>query len=62
MTGDMMRGNWVGAVAPKSNQISSSEEIERSKAEMAHAHNNSASQAAKNSRVSDDEIPFDFRG
>lgn len=58
MTGDMMRGNWIGAVAPKGSDLSTSEQIERSKAEMAHAHNNSASQAAKNSRVDDGEIPF----
>ncbi len=57
-TGDMMRGNWIGAVAPKGSEISTPEHIERSKAEMAHAHNNSAGQAAKNSRVGDDEIPF----
>lgn len=58
MTGDMARGNWIGAVAPKGSDLSTSEQIERSKAEMAHAHNNSSSQAAKNNRVSDDEIPF----
>jgi hypothetical protein len=58
MTGEMMRGNWVGAVAPKGADLSTPEQIERSKAGMAHAHANSAGQAAKNSRDLGDEIPF----
>ena len=57
-TGEMMRGNWIGAVAPKTSAVSSKEEIERSKSEMAHAHANSADQAAKNNRDIKDEIPF----
>ena len=62
MTGKMMRGNWVGAVAPKGSDLSTPEQIERSKSEMAHAHANSAGQAAKSNRKIDDEIPFDLRG
>jgi len=58
MTGEMMRGNWIGAVAPKTAPISSKDEIDRSKADMDRAHANSASQAAKANRSIDDEIPF----
>ncbi len=57
-TGEMMRGNWIGAVAPKTADISSKEEIDQSKADMARAHANSAGQAQKNNRTIDDEIPF----
>lgn len=58
MTGEINRGNWVGAVAPKGSAISSNEQIERAKDEMARAHANTATQAAKASRTLDDEIPF----
>lgn len=60
MTGEEMRGNWVGAVSPKTNPISTPEQIARGKDEQARAHQNSASQAAKANRVLDDEIPFDL--
>jgi hypothetical protein len=58
MTGEMMRGNWIGAVSPKSSAVSSSDEIERSKADMARAHANSAGEAQKRNQKIDDEIPF----
>lgn len=58
MTGEMMRGNWVGAVAPKAAPLSTPEEISRSKDEMARSHANSAGQAAKGSRDLGDSIPF----
>ncbi len=58
MTGEMMRGNWVGAVAPKATPLSTPEEIARSKDEMARSHATSAGQAAKGSRNLDDSIPF----
>ena len=58
MTGEINRGNWVGAVAPKGSAISSDEQIERAKDEMARAHANTASQAAKANRTLEDEIPF----
>ncbi len=58
MTGEMMRGNWIGAVAPKTAAISSQQEIDQSKADMARAHANSAGQAQKDNRKIDDEIPF----
>ncbi len=58
MTGEMMRGNWIGAVAPKTSPISSQQEIDKSKADMARAHANSAGQAQKDNRKIDDEIPF----
>ena len=60
MTGEMMRGNWVGAVSSKgAAKVSSPEEIAKSKAEMEHHQKSSAGAAAKSSRVLDDEIPFD---
>ena len=59
MTGDMARGNWVGAVSSRqTGKLSTPEEIERGKAEMDHAQRNSASGAAKANRTIDDEIPF----
>ena len=58
MTGELARGNWVGAVAPKSSPISTPEEIERGKAEQARAYANTAGQAAKANRTIDDSIPF----
>ena len=59
MTGDIARGNWVGAVSSRqTGKLSTPEEIERGKAEMDHAQRNSASGAAKANRTIDDEIPF----
>lgn len=59
MTGEMNRGNWVGAVNSKASaKVSSSEEIAKSKAEMEHHQKSSAGAAAKSGRVLDDEIPF----
>ncbi len=59
MTGEMNRGNWVGAVSSRqTGKVSTPEEIERGKAEMDHAQRTSASGAAKANRTIDDEIPF----
>jgi hypothetical protein len=59
MTGEMNRGNWVGAVSSKAtSKVSSSEEIAKSKAEMEHHQKSSAGAASKSGRVLDDEIPF----
>jgi hypothetical protein len=59
MTGEMNRGNWVGAVSSRQiGKVSTPEEIERGKAEMDHAQRNSASGAARANRTIDDEIPF----
>lgn len=58
-TGDMNSGNWVGAVSSKAaGKVSTTEEIERGKAEMDRAQRNSASGAAKANRNIDDDIPF----
>ena len=59
MTGDTMRGNWVGAVSSKAtSKVSSPEEIAKSKAEMAHHQSKSAGAAARGNRDLDDSIPF----
>ena len=59
MTGEIARGNWIGAVSSRqTGKLSTPEEIERGKAEMDHAQRNSASGAAKANRNIDDEIPF----
>lgn len=59
MTGEIKRGNWVGAVNSKASaKVSSPEEIAKSKAEMEHHQKSSAGAAAKSGRVLDDEIPF----
>lgn len=59
MTGEIARGNWIGAVSSRqTGKLSTPEEIERGKAEMDHAQRNSASGAAKANRTIDDEIPF----
>ncbi len=59
MTGEINRGNWVGAVASKSSaKVSSSEEIAKSKAEMEHHQKSSAGAASRGSRDLGDEIPF----
>lgn len=54
-TGGMAQGNWVGAVSPRSNPISSSEEIEKSAAAMAKRQ---TSTGGNSRRDLDDEIPF----
>ena len=59
MTGDMNRGNWVGAVSSKqTGKISSPEEVERNEAAMAHHQSKSSSAAQQSNRRIDDEIPF----
>jgi hypothetical protein len=58
-TGEMARGNWIGAVNSKASaKVSTPEAIAKSKAEMEHHQMSSASAAAKSSRILDDEIPF----
>jgi hypothetical protein len=60
MTGDVARGNWVGAVSSKATaKVSSPEEIAKSKSEMAH-HQSKAAGAASRQRnaLDDDSIPF----
>lgn len=54
-TGGTAQGNWVGAVSPRSNPISSSEEIEKSAAAMAKRQ---TSTSGNSRRDLDDEIPF----
>lgn len=59
MTGDVARGNWVGAVSSKANgKVSSPDEIAKSKSEMAHHQKSSAGAAARGNRDLDDSIPF----
>ena len=59
MTGDVARGNWVGKVSSKAtSNVSSSEEIAKSKAEMAHHQSKAAGAAARGGRDLDDSIPF----
>lgn len=60
MTGEMNRGNWVGAVNSKASaKVSSSEEIAKSKAEMEHHQSKAAGAASRGSRDLDgDSIPF----
>ena len=59
MTGDVARGNWVGAVSSKAaSKVSSPEEIAKSKSEMAHHQSKSAGAAARGGRDLDDSIPF----
>ena len=59
MTGDVARGNWVGAVSSKAtSKVSSPEEIAKSKAEMAHHQSKAAGTAARGGRDLGDEIPF----
>ena len=60
MTGDVARGNWVGAVSSKAaSKVSSLEEIAKSKSEMAHHQSKSAGAAARGGRDLDgDSIPF----
>jgi hypothetical protein len=59
MTGDVARGNWVGAVSSKATaKVSSAEEIAKSKAEMAHHQSKATGAAARANRDLGDEIPF----
>jgi hypothetical protein len=60
MTGDVARGNWVGAVSSKAaSKVSSPEEIAKSKSEMAHHQSKAAGAASRSSRDLDgDSIPF----
>ncbi|MBV5345806.1 MAG: hypothetical protein JZU63_09980, partial [Rhodoferax sp.] len=59
MTGDVARGNWVGAVSSKANgKVSSPDEIAKSKSEMANHQSKAAGAAARGGRNLDDEIPF----
>ena len=59
MTGEMNRGNWVGAVNSKASaKVSSSEEIAKSKAEMEHHQKSSAGAASQQRSALMDEIPF----
>jgi hypothetical protein len=50
-TGGMVQGNWIGAVSPKTNPVSSSEEVEAGQAKMAEKPKTSRQEI-------DDEIPF----
>lgn len=54
-TGNINRGNWVGAVSPKASPVSSSEEIAAGAAKMADAPKKSGGSSR---RELDDEIPF----
>jgi len=60
MTGDVARGNWVGAVSSKvTAKVSTPEEIANRKADMAHHQSKSAGAASRASRDLDgDSIPF----
>lgn len=61
MTGQMGRGNWVGAVSSKAvGKVSTAEEVAQSKADFEHHMSKSAGAAAAsgNNRNLDDEIPF----
>jgi hypothetical protein len=57
MSGEMARGNWIGAVSPKGTPQTSSEEIAKSKAAL-EKHVASSGGAGGGSRSIDDEIPF----
>jgi hypothetical protein len=57
-TGDVARGNWIGAVAPKTSPQSSAEEIAKAQAELErHVSNASRNSGGGGGRI-DDEIPF----
>jgi len=60
MTGDVARGNWVGAVSSKViAKVSTPEEIAKSKADMAHHQSKSAGAASRQrNALDDDSIPF----
>lgn len=55
MTGDMARGNWIGAVSPKTSPQSSSEDIAKAQAKQAQQK---AQSAPSRNAALDDEIPF----
>jgi hypothetical protein len=58
-TGDMARGNWIGAVAPKSAPQSTSEEIAKAQAALErHVASSGGGMGGGGSRNIDDEIPF----
>ena len=57
MSGEMARGNWIGAVSPKGTPQTSSEEIAKSKAAL-EKHVASSGGMGGGSRSIDDEIPF----
>ena len=59
-TGDVARGNWIGAVAPKTSPQSSAEEIAKAQAELErHVSNASRGGGSGGGRRDDtDEIPF----
>ena len=56
--GGMAQGNWVGAVSPKSNPISTQEEIEKNAAAMAKRQQTGGEMGRNARRDIDDEIPF----
>ncbi len=56
--GGMAQGNWVGAVSPKSNPISTQEEIEKNAAAMAKRQQTGGQMGRNAHRDIDDEIPF----
>ena len=60
MTGEMNRGNWVGAVSSKATaKVSSPEEIAKSKSDMEHHQKSSAGSAMRQrNALDDDSIPF----
>jgi hypothetical protein len=60
MTGDVARGNWVGAVSSKvTAKVSTPEEIANRKADMAHHQSKAVGAASRASRDLDgDSIPF----
>jgi len=60
MTGEMNRGNWVGAVQSKATgKVSSPEEIAKGKSEMEfHAAKSAGSAMRQRNAMDDDAIPF----
>ena len=56
--GGMAQGNWVGAVSPKSNPISTQEEIEKNAAAMAKRPQTGGQMGRNAHRDIDDDIPF----
>jgi len=55
MTGDPVKGNWIGAVAPKNSERTSPEELARLQASQAKA---SAGRGSSNKSLDEDSIPF----
>lgn len=59
MTGEMNRGNWIGAVSSRAAcKVSTPEEIAKGKAEMEHHQKASKTSGGMGSRDLDDTIPF----